>query len=185
VHRLGLAPRGETDARDHVTPARNGEQAAAAVLARLDGPMFVVTTVDPEGALAGCLVGFITQCSIRPVRVIVCLSKLNRTFFLAERSSSLAVHLLGEDQSDVARLFGAQTGDLSDKFAQCDWNPGPDGLPILAGCAAWMSGRVIRRFSVGDHEAFLLPPTAGGVGSGSGVLTSGELPDFTAGHPAE
>ena len=39
------------------------------VLSEVDYPVFVVTTVDRDsGERAGCLVGFVTQCSIDPAR---------------------------------------------------------------------------------------------------------------------
>jgi hypothetical protein len=44
----------------------------------LDYPMFVVTTVA-AGQRAGCLVGFTTQASIDPPRLLVCLSVENHT----------------------------------------------------------------------------------------------------------
>ncbi len=168
-----------------MTPVVDGAQAAAPLLDRVDSPLYVVTTRDSDGELAGCLVGFVTQCSIRPVRFIVCLSKLNRSFFVAERAPTLAIHLLGADQLELARLFGEQTGDMTDKFAQCDWVPGPNGLPILARCAAWVSGPILGRISAGDHEALLVAPRAGAAGEAFGALTVGSIPDLAAGHPPE
>ena len=38
--------------------------------------MFVVTAVDANtGARSGCLVGFVTQCSLDPMRFLVCLAR--------------------------------------------------------------------------------------------------------------
>ena len=75
----------------------------------LDYPMFVVTTrVDDDSA--GCLVGFTSQVSIRPPRFLVGLSKRNHTFRVAERATYLAVHLIERRHSELARLFGGETG---------------------------------------------------------------------------
>ncbi len=98
---------------------------------RLDYPMFVVTARRGEER-DGCLIGFATQCSIHPPRLLVCLSEKNRTLRIAQSSGNvLAVHVLFEDQQGLARLFGGETGDDVDKFARCHWHDGPDGLPIL------------------------------------------------------
>lgn len=79
--------------------------------------MFVVTAADAgTGERAGCLVGFATQCSIVPLRFLVCLSRTNRTHRVASRSRSLAVPVLGAEQRDLAVLFGEQTGDEIDKI---------------------------------------------------------------------
>jgi flavin reductase (DIM6/NTAB) family NADH-FMN oxidoreductase RutF len=127
------------------------------LFARLDYPMFIVT-LAVEGERGGCLVGFTTQCSIDPPRFLVCLSEQNRTFALAQRAESLVVHMVPRDAADLAELFGGETGDEVDKFELCDWTPGPGGAPVLDRCENWFAGRVLERFDVGDHMAFLLDP---------------------------
>ncbi|MGH3330053.1 MAG: flavin reductase, partial [Nocardioidaceae bacterium] len=62
----------------------------------LDYPMFVVTTAN-DGHRAGCLVGFTTQASIDPPRMLVCLSVKNRTYRVAQEAEYLAVHVLGPE----------------------------------------------------------------------------------------
>src|SRR4051794_1865945 len=93
-------------------------------------PMFVGTTPAGDES-AGCLFGSATQVSIRPPRFIVGLSKRNHTYRVAEGASHLAVHLIGRRHCVLARLFGSETGDRTDKFARCAWHSGPEGLPIL------------------------------------------------------
>ncbi|MHB1539220.1 MAG: flavin reductase [Solirubrobacteraceae bacterium] len=51
-----------------------------------------IVTAAADGERSGCLVGFATQCSIEPRRFLVCISVLNRTFEIAQRSNALAVH---------------------------------------------------------------------------------------------
>jgi flavin reductase (DIM6/NTAB) family NADH-FMN oxidoreductase RutF len=149
-----------------------------------DYPLYVVTVVDPDENLSGCLVGFTTQSSIRPPRYLVCISKLNHTYFVAERASMMALHLLGQNQVDVAALFGEETGDRTDKFTRTAWHRGPGGVAVLDHCAAWTAGTVLGRFSAGDHEAFLLGPTVGGEGTEPGLLTLRQAPHLQPGHPA-
>jgi flavin reductase (DIM6/NTAB) family NADH-FMN oxidoreductase RutF len=129
----------------------------AELIGELDYPMLIVTTAA-EGERAGCLVGFSTQASIDPPCFLVCLSKQNRTCQVAMGASGLVVHLLPDDAYELATLFGGETGDETDKFARCEWSPGPDGLPILSGCAAWFAARIQSCLDVGDHVAFLLEP---------------------------
>ncbi|UXX91814.1 flavin reductase family protein [Streptomyces sp. AD2-2] len=123
----------------------------------LDPPMYVVTT-EADGERAGCLVGFGSQCSIEPARFMVWLSKANRTFRVAEHAERLTVHLLRRDQDHLARLFGGETGDHIDKFADVPWHPGPGGSPVLDEAPAWFVGRVENRVDGGDHVGFLLAP---------------------------
>lgn len=158
--------------------------AMAAYSQRVDFPLHVVTTASDQGELAGCVAGFVTQCSIAPPRFLICISKVNHTYFVSESSDAIALHLLGEDQVEVASLFGEESGDTVDKFTRCDWAAGVTGAPVLSECAAWLEGAVMDRWSVGDHQALLVRPVAGGGGLARGLLTVRSAPDFRPGHPA-
>jgi flavin reductase (DIM6/NTAB) family NADH-FMN oxidoreductase RutF len=57
----------------------------------IDYPLFIVTATN-RGERAGCLVGFVTQASISPPRLIVMLSKANRTYQVAQEADRLVVH---------------------------------------------------------------------------------------------
>lgn len=152
----------------------------------LDYPMFVVTAVHEQtGERSGCLVGFATQCSIDPARLLVCLSRTNHTYRVAARAPLLAVHGLGSQDGDLAELFGTRTGDEIDKFARCAWYPGPRGVPLLRRCGYRVVGAVLDRFDLGDHDGFLLRPvevSAGG--QGQRPLMFSAVRDLSAGHPA-
>lgn len=127
----------------------------------VDTPMVIVTARAADGRRAGCLVGFSTQCSIHPPRVLVCLSQTNHTMTVAAAAGRLAVHYLGDGNRPLAELFGGQTGDEIDKFERCAWREGPGGLPVLDGVKGWVAGPVVGRFDVGDHIAFVIDVEAG------------------------
>jgi flavin reductase (DIM6/NTAB) family NADH-FMN oxidoreductase RutF len=150
----------------------------------VDYPYYVVTVRAPDGEMSGCLAGFVTQCSIDPPNFIACISKVNHTLGVAERSPGMGLHLLGEDQVDLARLFGEQTGDRIDKFASVDWRLGPTGAPLLVDAAVSMEGDVLGHFSVGDHEAFLVRGVRAVAGGHVGLLTYRGAPPMEPGHPA-
>ena len=150
----------------------------------LDYPMFVVTTRAGD-ELGGCLVGFTSQVSIRPARFLAGLSKRNHTFRVATRSEHLALHLLPRSQRALARLFGSETSDHTDKFDRCDWRRGPAGVPILTGAVGWFAGRIINRFDVGDHVGFLLDPIAGEApATFDELVTFSDVDDLEPGHEA-
>jgi flavin reductase (DIM6/NTAB) family NADH-FMN oxidoreductase RutF len=127
------------------------------LLGALDLPMFAVTVVAADdGERSGCLIGFATQCSISPGRFLACISIKNHTAGVIARATHVAVHVVGDDQRDLAELFGGKTGDEVDKFARCEWSEGPFGLPILAGVDGWFAGRILDSFDLGDHTGYLL-----------------------------
>ncbi|MFG2989252.1 flavin reductase family protein [Streptomyces sp. NPDC048257] len=151
----------------------------------LNGPVYVVT-VAAEGERSGCLVGFASQCSIRPPRFMVWLSVQNHTFRVARGASHLAVHVLDRGQRSLAELFGGETGDEVDKLAQVDWRPSADGSPVLTGAAAWFVGRIESRIDGGDHVGFLLAPTEVGppVRTAPTLLRYRDVKEIDPGHPA-
>ena len=139
----------------------DGERALHRLAGELDAPMVIVTVAAPDGRRSGCLVGFSTQCSIHPPRVLVCISKKNHTFPVATAAPTLAVHWPADDDRRLAELFGGETGDEVDKFQHCSWRPGPGEVPVLDGVKGWVAGPVVGRFDVGDHVAFVMEPEAG------------------------
>lgn len=154
------------------------------VVASLEYPLYIVTVAN-EAERSGCLVGFATQCSIRPPRYWVCISKKNRSFDVAMRTDAMVVHVPGPDDEALIRLFGEQTGDEVDKFEQCRWKPGPDGrTPLLSECDRWFGGRVIDRIDGGDHTSFLLDVTAGSAGLRRGQFGFQRAKELEPGHEA-
>jgi len=149
----------------------------------LDYPVYVVTTAY-DGQRSGCLVGFTTQVSIDPPRMLVCISHNNHTHTVVERAELLAVHVLSPEQRSLAELFGATSGDDTDKFAQCSWRPGPGDVPILDGCPRHMVGRIVRRIPFPDHLGLLLEPVEVVVSQAPVALSLQDALPMEPGHPA-
>ena len=151
------------------------------LLSELDYPMFIVTAAA-GGEPSGCLVGFATQASIGPGRFLVCLSDKNHTFGVAARATHLGVHFVPADREDLAELFGGQTGDEVDKFARTEWHEGPEGVPIVDGCANRFVGRILDRFAFGDHVGHLLEPVAVEYGTQGAEFTFHRAQHIEPGH---
>src|SRR5918995_3365445 len=100
------------------------EQNFQKLVSQLDYPMFIATVATGE-ARAGCLIGFATQCSIHPPRFLAGVSDKNHTHRVAQGAAAMGVHLVPEDATELAELFGGETGDELDKFERCSWRPGP------------------------------------------------------------
>jgi flavin reductase (DIM6/NTAB) family NADH-FMN oxidoreductase RutF len=145
------------------------------IAASLDTPMVIVTTRAGD-EMDGCLVGFTTQCSIDPTHYLVCLSTANRTYEIAKRASTLVVHMLHDDGRDrsLARLFGENTARDVDKLAECNWAPGPNGVPVIRSCD-WFGGPIVGRVNLGDHVGFVVD-----VQFGNALRTSERYLGFTA-----
>jgi flavin reductase (DIM6/NTAB) family NADH-FMN oxidoreductase RutF len=147
----------------------------------LDYPMFIVTARAGE-TKAGCLIGFASQVSIHPPRFLACLSAKNQTYRVALDGQILIVHLVADRAGELAELFGGETGDDTDKFARCQWTPGPGGVPVLTELQNWFAGRIIGRSDLGDHCGFLLEPVQEQAGEEGETLTFHEARDIEPGH---
>jgi flavin reductase (DIM6/NTAB) family NADH-FMN oxidoreductase RutF len=148
-----------------------------------DPPLVIVTVGGP--APDGCLVGFTSQASMHPPRLLVCLSIANATYRRALDAELLGVHLVPADRLDLARLFGEETADEgADKLARCPWTAGPGGVPLLDDCPTRMVGRVVGRTPFGDHDGFLLEPVDGAAGGSHDILRVRDAAGLHPGHPA-
>jgi flavin reductase (DIM6/NTAB) family NADH-FMN oxidoreductase RutF len=160
--------------------------AFARICAEGDYPLAIVTAWD-GAERSGCLMGFHTQCSIAPPRWLACISKINHTYRIALGARRLAVHLLREDQHELARLFGGETGDAlapATKFDRCAWHPAADGTPLLDGCD-WIAGAILERYDFGDHAGHLLAIDDAAIGHPAAhQLGFQAARDIRPGHPA-
>jgi flavin reductase (DIM6/NTAB) family NADH-FMN oxidoreductase RutF len=153
------------------------------VVQLFDNSVCVVTTVG-DGERSGCLVGFASQASIEPPRFLAGISVENHTYRVLQKARWLAVHVLRDDQRELAELFGALTGDDVDKFGRCEWQPGPHDVPVLSASAGWFVGEVIDQLDMGDHVGFLVAVETGEVRDEAPIrpLRIGAVNDISAGH---
>jgi flavin reductase (DIM6/NTAB) family NADH-FMN oxidoreductase RutF len=117
-----------------------------------------IATVAADGERSGCLIGFATQSSIDPPRFLAGISDKNHTFRVAMRAENMAIHLVPENATELAELFGGETGDEVDKFARAGWREGPGGVPLLDDCPNRFVGRIAERIDFGDHVGMVLEP---------------------------
>ncbi len=107
-------------------------------------------------AHGGCQDGFtaawITQVSFDPVLLALSISREHASYPLLKGSGCFTVNVLREDQLELARHFGTQSGRDVEKLSQTRWNPSPLGAPILLDALAYLECRMTEAFATGDHE---------------------------------
>jgi flavin reductase (DIM6/NTAB) family NADH-FMN oxidoreductase RutF len=160
------------------------EEAFHELVTGIDYPMFIVTTSAGDER-AGCLVGFATQGSIDPPRLLVMLSKVNRSYRVTERADELVVHFLHSGNRGLAALFGEESGDDLDKFDRCAWTQVEGvGPPVLAGTRGFAAGPILGRMDAGDHVAHLIDVIAARVDcDAGGQLGFQSIKQLHPGHP--
>jgi flavin reductase (DIM6/NTAB) family NADH-FMN oxidoreductase RutF len=151
-------------------------------------PVMLVVTAAAAGQRDGCLVGFHSQCGIEPRRHALWMSKANRTTRLVsdDRCTHVGVHLLRADQHELARRFGAVTGDEVDKLAGVALTTGPAGTPLLADCTDRLVGRKVALTEVdADHLCLVVEPVevfGARRRPAAGWLHLSQVSDLVAGH---
>jgi flavin reductase (DIM6/NTAB) family NADH-FMN oxidoreductase RutF len=155
------------------------------LVARADAAM-VVVTVAAGDERSGCLVGFHAQCGMDPPRYALWVSHANHTHGVAARASTFAVHFLRAADRELAELFGGTSGDDVDKFAQCRWTAGPDGVPLLDACPDRFVGRRVDWVALdADHTCAVIEPFLAEVGTAAPRLRLTGVTDLEPGHEAE
>lgn len=108
---------------------------------------------------AGFTATSFTSVSLDPPLVSFCLAKSASAWPAIEAAGTVAVHVLGREQEEVARTFA--TRGIDRLAAHGAWQEGPDGVPLLDGVLARLVCRVVERVTAGDHTIVLASPLDG------------------------
>lgn len=109
----------------------------------------VVVTSGVDARPVGLTAQSFTSLSLDPPLVLFCAARTSATWPLVRASGQYCVNVLGEDQAEVCRRFSVPGAD---KFAGVDWGWSPDGLPVIAGCIAYVECTLEHVYDGGDHE---------------------------------
>ncbi|MFE6887705.1 flavin reductase family protein [Streptomyces sp. NPDC057694] len=124
--------------------ARGADAILRRTLRRHASGITVITVPGPAGFTATSF----TSVSLDPALVSFCLGATASTAAAVRRAERFAVHLLGAENTDLARQF-ARSG--IDRFEGVRYRQETDGLPVLADAPAWLTARVVSRQRLGDH----------------------------------
>lgn len=127
-----------------------------AVCSQFPTGVTAITAITADGSLAALTVNSFTSVSLDPPKVLFCVGVSASSYPVIMRAERIAVHILLNDQQDVARLFATSGLSGADKLSSLDWRPGPGGVPILSGSAAVLVGRTDEILTSGDHVIVLL-----------------------------
>jgi flavin reductase (DIM6/NTAB) family NADH-FMN oxidoreductase RutF len=112
----------------------------------------VMTTCAEDGRFVGVTVNSFNSLSLNPPLILWSLSRRSGSLgpFLAAKH--FAVNVLAQDQVAVSRRFASRA---IDKFQDVEVEVGLDGIPLIAGCAAYIECRTWSSQAAGDHELFI------------------------------
>ena len=112
----------------------------------------IVTARDGEGAPVGLTANSFNSVSLDPPMVLWSLSLHSGSLPVFRDAENWAVHILAADQQPMSDRFATPA---IDKFAGLDLKDGPEGAPLIEGCAARFGCRARFEYEGGDHAIFL------------------------------
>ncbi|RFU86773.1 flavin reductase [Streptomyces triticagri] len=121
-------------------------------MARVPGPVTVVTTVDGGGKPWGFTASSFSSVSLDPPLVLVCLDKGASTHSAFTTAEHFLVNVLAHEQDGVARRF-ATSG--IDRFAAGDMETCELGLPGLPGTCVRVACAIHSVIDAGDHSILM------------------------------
>jgi 3-hydroxy-9,10-secoandrosta-1,3,5(10)-triene-9,17-dione monooxygenase reductase component len=121
-------------------------------LCRFATGVTVITTCTPGGEPVGITANSFNSLSLEPPLVLWSLARSAMSSPAFVNSGYFAVHVLGDDQTNLASRF-AQRG--TDKFAGLELSVGIGGVPLIANAAAVFECATVRRHDGGDHDLFI------------------------------
>jgi flavin reductase (DIM6/NTAB) family NADH-FMN oxidoreductase RutF len=144
-----------TDRSLEPAPATSGDDILRRTLRRHAAGVTVITVPGPAGFTATSF----SSVSLDPALVSFYLGATASTLDAVQRADRFTVHVLGADNTALARQF-ARSG--IDRFSGVSWTDAGDGLPVLDGVPAWLTARVTRCERIGDHYLVIGEVQSGG-----------------------
>jgi 3-hydroxy-9,10-secoandrosta-1,3,5(10)-triene-9,17-dione monooxygenase reductase component len=112
----------------------------------------IVTARDADGAPVGLTANSFNSVSLDPPMVLWSLSLNSGSLPVFRDAENWAVHVLAADQQAMSDRFATPS---IDKFDGLSLGDGPEGSPLIEGCAARFGCRARFEYEGGDHAIFL------------------------------
>jgi 3-hydroxy-9,10-secoandrosta-1,3,5(10)-triene-9,17-dione monooxygenase reductase component len=107
-----------------------------------------VVTGNGQDGPVGLAANSFTSVSLDPPLVLVCMAHTSSTWPAIRASGNFAINILGENQEETSRRFGARVGD---RFEGVGWKAGKTGSPILHDAIAYVDCVIDAEHDAGDH----------------------------------
>lgn len=125
------------------------------IMRRVPSPVTVVTTTS-GGEIRGMTAGSFTSICLEPPLVSFNVTRTSGMYRVIKDADVCAIHLLGERQADMARLFARPDLDGPEQFAEAASSIDAYGLPILEETFGVLKGELIGEHPAGDSAIFVV-----------------------------
>ena len=111
---------------------QNLVDAAKEVMGRIAMTVEVMTLIETDGTLRGMTISSLAPVSADPPSVLMCIGPQASSRPALVEGKTFCINVLATDQVPAAIGFAYGTEDPFDVF---DWEPAPDGTPVVSGSA--------------------------------------------------
>jgi len=108
----------------------------------------IITTKDAEGIPRGLTANSFSSLSLDPPLLMFALGRDSTTFDAFDAGNGFVVHMLADEQRDLAVRFSAKGIDRFDGVA---WSEGHESLPVIDGSLATFECSPDHVYDGGDH----------------------------------
>ncbi len=123
------------------------------VLGMMTYGVYVLTT-KVKDKYSAATVTWVSQASFDPPMISVCLKRNSGAYSLVKEKKEFILHMLSEEQKDVASNFFTST-ELEDDKLNGEAFKLIDGLPVLNVAPSYIHCSVLETLEIGDHPLFL------------------------------
>lgn len=110
-----------------------------------------VITAQANGKLNGMTAAWVSQVSFKPRLLGVAIAPQRYTYELIEKSKVFCINVLSEEQIDLAKHFGFQSGRKINKFETIPYKFALKGSPVILSSIAYFECEVTHLYEAGDH----------------------------------
>jgi flavin reductase (DIM6/NTAB) family NADH-FMN oxidoreductase RutF len=114
-----------------------------------------VVGVAADGHADAFTAAWIMQVSFDPLLLALSINREHASYPLLHAGRGFVVNVLKQEQLELARAFGTQSGRDRDKLGLVRWHPARGGAPILEEALAYFDCRLDGSMPAGDHDLVL------------------------------
>jgi flavin reductase (DIM6/NTAB) family NADH-FMN oxidoreductase RutF len=107
------------------------------------------------------LVSWVQQCSFHPPRISLALQPGRPVSGWLVEGATFTLNILDDTQTDMVAHFGKGFGLHEPAFEGLEVDHAAGAAPVLTEALAFLDGRVVSRYSAGDHDLVIAEATAG------------------------
>ena len=149
------------------------EAAKKTALRMIPYGLFVVSMKDGDNVTAAAI-NWVTQASFAPPLVVLGAKAGTSSTDMIEKSGLFCVNVLEAGSKDLASKFFAHVEANGNKFGDVEFEPSPNGLPVLKDGIAYFECRVRERVGIGDHTIYVGEVIEAGVKKDADSMTLAE-----------